>query len=321
MKIEAGGSAFMPCGDRFVPEGYREGLGPEKQLENLSKIKGLSGVPIWYPSEFSADPVKLRKMMDNANLKVATVSPDTYTTARWKNGTLTSRDKKTRNDMIRIIKDSMDFCHDMDGADVLVWLGHDGYDYPFEDDYQVRWNYLVEGLKEITSYRSDVNVTIEYKTKEPRTHQYISNASVSLLLCQEVNLPNFGVVLDLGHSLFAGENPAESVALLDTYKRLNHVHLNDNYRGWDDDLLLGSVHFWETLEFFYWLNKVNYDGWYTIDIWPTRIDGTKAVQESVDRTIHFMELAKSLPFEELKKMQKENTTMDIMKLLRTATMK
>jgi sugar phosphate isomerase/epimerase len=321
MKIEAGGAAFSPCGDRFVPEGYRTGLSPEQQMEGLAKIRGLSGVPVWYPSPLAADVPKLLKMMKQVNLKVATVSPDTYTSAHWKDGTLASRDPKIRNEMIRLIKDSMDFCHDVDGSDVLVWLGHDGYDYPFEDNYQTRWEFIVESLKEITSYRSDINVTVEYKTKEPRTHQYISTVSASLLLCQEINLPNFGVVLDLGHSLFAGENPAESVALLDRYKRLYHVHLNDNYRSWDDDLLLGSVHFWETLEFFYWLNKVGYDGWYTIDIWPTRLDGLKALQESVDRTVYFMELAKGLPYDEINRMQAENNTMDLMTLLRNYALK
>ena len=321
MKIEAGGAAFMPCGDRFVPEGYRTGLGPEQQMAELAKVKGLSGVPVWFPSPLADDRGKLKKMMADANLQVASVATDTYTTAYWKDGTLASRDAKKRKEMIRLIQDAMDFCHEMNGADVLIWLAHDGYDYPFEDDYRVRRDYIVDGLREIVSYRSDVNVTIEYKTKEPRTHQYISTAEAGLLLCAEINQPNFGVVLDLGHSLFAGENPAEKVALLDQYKRLFHIHLNDNYRGWDDDLLLGSVHFWETLDFFYWLNKVGYDGWYTIDIWPTRIDGMKSLQESVDRTYHFMELAKKLPYEEIKRLEEENSTMDLLKLLREMAIK
>ncbi|MGI6113727.1 MAG: sugar phosphate isomerase/epimerase family protein [Mahellales bacterium] len=320
MKIEAAGAAFSPCGDRFVPTGYREGLEFKRQLGKLSKIKGLKGVPIMYPMDFD-DPVKLKATLKEFDLEVATVCPDTYTEACWKDGTLASRDPSIRKKIIRRIKDSMDFCHEVNGADILLWLAHDGYDYPFEDDYRTRWDYITEGLREIASYRDDVKVTIEYKTKEPRTHQYIATVGKSLLLVQEINLPNLGVVLDLGHSLFAGENPAESVALLDRYKRLYHIHLNDNYRGWDDDLLLGSVHFWETIEFFYWLNKINYDGWYTIDIWPTRIDGMKALQESVTRTIGFMNLAKNLPYEEIKKIQEKNATMDLMELLRSVCLK
>lgn len=320
MKIEAGTAPFACLGDRFVPGGYMKGLEPERQFEEVVKTKGLTGVCYMFPNE-QPDPVKLKKRMEEFNLKVGTICPDTYTTAYWKNGTLTNRDPKLRKEIIKTIKDSMDYCHEAGGADILLWLAHDGYDYMFEDDYRVRWDYLVDGLKEVASYRNDVKVTIEYKTKEPRTYQYISNVGKSLLLCNEVGAANFGVVLDIGHALFAGENPAESVALLDKYKRLFHVHLNDNYRSWDDDLLLGSIHFWETLEFFFWLNKVGYDGWFTIDIWPTRTDGRKSLDESIERANLFMSLAKSLPYDEIKKMQHSNSTMDIMKLLREHVLK
>lgn len=60
----------------------------------------------------------------------------------------------------------------------------------------------------------------------------------------------------------AYENPAETVALLKRYgDKLFHVHMNDNYRYWDDDMIVGSVHTIETLEFFYWLQRTGYDGW------------------------------------------------------------
>jgi len=320
MKIEAAGAGFSPCGDRFVPEGYRAGLDFEGQIEQLARIEGLTGFPLMYPLDYTT-PSRVRELMKKYNLPIGTVCPDTYTKAEWKDGTLGSRDASTRKKIIKIIKESMDFCNDINGADILLWLAHDGYDYAFEDDYRTRWDYIVDGLREVTAYRSDVKVTIEYKAKEPRIHQYISDAGKSLLICEEINRPNLGVVLDLGHSLQAGGNPAESVALLDRYKRLFHVHLNDNYRSWDDDLLLGSVHFWETLEFFYWLNKIGYDGWYVIDIWPARVDGLKALQESVRRTGYFMELAKSLPYEEIKKLQDENKTVDILELVREASLK
>ena len=320
MRIEAGPAPFSCIGDRFVSGGYTIGLDQNRQLEELVKIDGLSGIPFMFPNDFP-DPVKLKEKVRGFNLNVGTICPDTYTSSHWKNGTLTSRDPKLRKESIKLIKDSMDYCYEAGGADILLWLAHDGYDYIFEDDYSTRWSYLVDGLKEAAEYRRDVNLAIEYKTKEPRTYQYISNVGKSLLLCEEIQAANLGVVLDLGHSLFAGENPAESVALLDRYKRLFHVHLNDNYRSWDDDLLLGSVHLWETLEFFFWLDKIGYDGWYVIDIWPTRTDGKKSLQESVNRAEKFMELAKNLPYDELKKMQDDNNTMDIMELLRKQVLK
>lgn len=320
MKIEAAGAGFSPCGDRFVPGGYRVGLDFEGQVEQLSKIEGLTGLPLMYPLDYTSTS-RLKELVKKYNLQIGTICPDTYAKAEWKDGSLASRDASVRKKIIKTIKESMDFCNDFNGDDILLWLAHDGYDYAFEDDYRVRWDYIIDGLREVSSYRKDVRVTIEYKAKEPRIHQYVSNAGKSLLICEEINNPNLGVVLDIGHSLQAGENPAESVALLDRYKRLFHIHLNDNYRSWDDDLLLGSVHFWETLEFFYWLDRVGYDGWYVIDIWPARIDGFKALQESVRRTQQLMQLAKSLPYDQLKKMQDDNATMDIMELLRKQILK
>jgi sugar phosphate isomerase/epimerase len=320
MNIEASGASFSSCSDRFVVSGYRRGLTPLEQLEELEKIQGLTGIPIMYPLEFESTEFikeKLKKM----NKKAGTIAPDTYIDPIWKNGSLTSNNPKIRKKMIELIKESMDLCYELEGADVLLWLAHDGYDYPFEHDYRTRWDYLLEGLYQAVSYRKDVKVTIEYKTKEPCTHQYISDIGKSLLICEELKLPNLGVVVDIGHSLFGGENPAEAVSLANRHKRLFHIHMNDNYRSWDDDLLVGSVHFWETLEFFFILDKIGYDGWFTIDIWPSRVDGFKALQESVTRVKMFNKMAKELSYEEIKHLQREDKAMDIMKILREKYLK
>jgi sugar phosphate isomerase/epimerase len=320
MKIEASGASFSSCSDRFVVSGYRRGLTPLEQLDELAKIEGLTGIPVMYPLEFENTNI-IKGKLNNIGKKVGTIAPDTYIDPIWKDGSLTSRNPEIRKRMITLIKESMDLCHELDGADVLLWLAHDGYDYPFEDDYNLRWGYLLDGLAEAASYRKDVKVTIEYKAKEPRTHQYISDVGKSLLICEELKLSNLGIVVDIGHSLFGGENPAEAVELAARYNRLFHIHMNDNYRSWDDDLLVGSVHFWETLEFFYALNKIGYDGWFTIDIWPSRVDGFKALQESVTRVKMFDKMAKKLPYNEIKQLQRENKTMDIMTILRETCLK
>lgn len=320
MKIEASGASFSACSDRFVVSGYRRGMSPMEQLDELGRIKGLTGIPVMYPLEFENTGI-IKNRLAEMGKKVGTIAPDTYIDPIWKDGSLTSRDPEIRKKMIKMIKESMDLCHELDGSDVLLWLAHDGYDYPFEDDYTVRWGYLLEGLAEVASYRKDVKVTIEYKAKEPRTRQYISDIGKSLLICEELKLQNLGVVVDIGHSLFGGENPAEAVALAARYNRLFHVHMNDNYRSWDDDLLVGGVHFWETLEFFYVLDKIGYDGWFTIDIWPSRVDGFMALQESVTRVEMFAEMAKKLPHTKIKHLQDENKTMDIMEILRENCLK
>lgn len=320
MKIEASGASFGACSDRFVTEGYRIGMTPEEQLNELARIDGLSGIPVMVPLEFDSLQT-IQQKMKSIGKEIGTIAPDTYMNPRLKDGSLTSRDSAYRKECIQLFCESMDICAELGGSDVLLWLAHDGYDYPFEDDYWVRWNWLMEGLDQIASYRSDVRVTIEYKTKEPRTRQYISDVGKSLFICEKIGRKNLGVVVDIGHSLFAGENPAEAIALTAQYNRLFHIHLNDNYRSWDDDLLVGGIHFWETLEAFYMLNKLSYDGWLTIDIWPSRVDGFKALSESVKRIQMFERLAQQLPALEIQRLQAEGKTMDIAEILRRSCIK
>ncbi len=346
LKIETSGAGWSSCPDRFVTEGYRKGFTAEQSLEELFKIKGLNGFPLWWGSISEKFP----EMVDGAHINggyidqskwtfdfpsvdylkeklaahgvtIGTVAPDTYMSPIWKNGSFTNRDPAIRRLMIEHMKMGIDEAAKIPGSDVLLWMGHDGYDYPFEDDYRTRWNWLLEGIAECCDHNKNVKLTIEYKTKEPRTRQYISDYGKALFICKEIGAENLGVVVDIGHSLFAGENPAEAVDIVSSYGKLHHIHMNDNYRSWDDDLYPGAIHFWENLEMFYVLNQIGYDGWYTIDVWPTRVDGHKVIQEAVDRIHMFDRLAKMLPLKEIKRMQAENDTIGIQTLIRETVIK
>jgi sugar phosphate isomerase/epimerase len=315
LKIQAAGAAFSPCEDRFVVDGYRKGLTFPEMIDEFAKIDGINGIGMITASPDDLQIIK-EKIAEH-KMMVGCVCPDTYLKAEQKTGTLTSRDPKIRKKYIEEIKASMDQAAELDAYDVLLWFAHDGFDYPFEDDYTVKWNWMLDGLAEIAEYRSDVKVAIEYKAKEPRTHQHISTVGRTVAICEKIGKPNLGVVVDLGHSLAAGENPAEAVEFAALYGRLFDIHLNDNYRTWDDDLLLGSINFFETLEFFYSLRKLGYDEWYDIDIWPSRVDGRKALEESVSRIRWFIELAdKLLASDEFTKLRTEGKTMRVQEYLR-----
>ena len=92
-----------------------------------------------------------------------------------------------------------------------------------------------------------------------------------------------GVTIDTGHSLVAGENVAEAAVLLSDHgARLFHLHFNDNYRSWDDDMIVGSVHLVEFVELWFWLEELGYQGWYSMDQYPYREDGQGALRASVE---------------------------------------
>jgi xylose isomerase len=160
---------------------------------------------------------------------------------------------------------------------VDVWFGQDGFDYSFQADYVEVWKWLRDGLAACANHHDHVRVLVEYKPKEPRTHCFVTTAAKVLLLLQ--GLDKVGVLLDVGHSLAAGENVAAAAALLASHAKLDYLHLNDNYRSWDDDMMVGAVHLVEYLELTYWLERLQYKGWLTLDIFPYREDGVRAATQ------------------------------------------
>jgi xylose isomerase len=107
----------------------------------------------------------------------------------------------------------------------------------------------------------------------------ISTAAKAVALKHDVGAENLGVLLDTGHALYAQENLAEVVAFLARHDALVHVHFNDNYRLSDDDLIVGTVNFLETMEMLYWLDRVGYDGWLSFDPHTSLEDPVRAVEE------------------------------------------
>jgi hypothetical protein len=46
-------------------------------------------------------------------------------------------------------------------------------------------------------------------------------------------------------------------------------------------MTVASIHTIETLELLFWLDRVNYTGWYALDIFPYRENGIRAASESI----------------------------------------
>jgi xylose isomerase len=62
------------------------------------------------------------------------------------------------------------------------------------------------------------------------------------------------------------------------------IHINDNYRDWDWDLVPGSVNWWDWVECMLYIDKIGYDGWLVSDVIPARLD-TVAVMNGVGKSI------------------------------------
>ena len=272
---------FSRLSDRFVTSGYCEGYELDKQLEMLAAIEGIDGIAIGFPGPAESGTA-LKRMLGGHGLEWGVSDADIYTEARFKHGSLSNRDPKIRAAAMDRIKQAIDGSVEGGAASMNLWLGHDGFEYPFQGQYEDAWKWITEGLEEIAEYNtSDMPVCIEPKCKEPRANMYLANTGKALLVLAKIDRPNLGLTLDFGHSLAALENPAEAAVLAMRENRLKQVHLNDNHREWDLDLVPGSATVWEHLEFYYWLRRLGYDGWFNADVFTYREDGAEALRQVV----------------------------------------
>jgi L-rhamnose isomerase len=314
LKIDAATTAFSSCADRFVKGGYKEQYEFERQLDMLAGVEGITGVALDFPTQYD-DPAKLRQQLDDVGLELGMTEIDMYSSAKWKFGSLSSCHDGLRREAIELCKRGIDAATEARGADVQLWLGQDGYEYPFQSNLEDSWERLMDGIEEVVCYRPEMKIAIEYKIKEPRVRCYISTVGKALYVCQRVGRDNAGITLDVGHSLMALENPAESAVLAMQAGRLFHLHLNDNYRDWDHDMVPGSVNLWDTLELFYWLERMGFDGWYGIDIYPYREDGAEALSRTVRSIYRLREIARRLSEAGIERLQTGEQAIAVMDLV------
>ena len=268
--------------DRFLSSGYKEQPSKVEMVRQAASIEGVQGIELVGTWDVTPDnAAEVAKMLRDSGLQCVSIIPDHFSQKRWGRGAFTSLDAAVRKQAVQVTKEMMDIAAEM-GCDLInLWPGQDGYDYCLQADFLRARDWLIEAVRDCAAHRSDVRIALEYKPKEPRTHSYLAKASDTLLVAMETECDTVGVTIDFGHALVAGENVAESAALLIRHEKLFHLHFNDNYRAWDDDMMVGSVHLVEYLELLYWLRKLDYRGWYSMDQYPYREDARAAINESI----------------------------------------
>jgi len=294
-KISTSIDAMGNCMERYVPTGYYEDLSVVERLEAISGFEGVAGLQVFYPTgPLPSDPDKLVALAANYNLKIGDLYIESAGDRKWKHGAYSTNEKNIRREAIKLFKEGIDFAKAIGAHSALLWPAHDGFDYPFQVDYRRAWANLVETLYEIGTHDPTVKIAVEYKEKDPRQKQFVSNAGKQMMLLNDVGLDNMGFALDVGHSFLAGENPAETLSIIDSHNKLYEVHFDDNYKDADPDMMFGVINFWEILEFYYYLNKTDFDGWCDIYIVAPRDDRVKSLKMAVKMAMKYKDLADKL---------------------------
>ncbi|MCX7796940.1 MAG: sugar phosphate isomerase/epimerase [bacterium] len=281
--------------DRFAVEGYQKSLPVEERLKVVSQIEGVTGIELHCPSMVNRNNIKeIRNLLVSLGLSCSLVSPSISGDALWSKGALSNLNREIREKAINRVKEAIDLSVELGAYRINFWTGLDGYDYPFQVNYDKKWQIFLDAIKECADYNPNVKICIEYKIKEPRSKCFISDIGKLLYIIEKIDKNNVGVTLDFGHSLMAMENPAESAVLLLKEGRLFHLHFNDTLGDWDWDMIAGSIHVYEYIELFFWLRELNYQGWYSFDLYPSRENPKETITTSIKNLNKFIEIADSL---------------------------
>lgn len=267
-------------GDRFVFEGYKEDCSFAEKAKKLARIPGIRGLEISSGGE-EANGKETKKILEDLNLKCACINVAIAGRRDLGKGSLANPDPALRRKAIDICKQASDYAAEM-GADVInIWPGQDGFDYALCTDYSRLYHDFLTGAVEVADHNPGVKVALEFKPREPRNRSLLDTYGTALLMCAEGGRGNLGVSVDVGHVLYANANMAAAVQACAERGRLFHMHTNDCLGYWDDDMILGSVRFIEYIELCYVLRKVKYDGWCSVDIFPSREDPFACAEESI----------------------------------------
>lgn len=274
--------------DRFATYGVSRNF--EQMVETAATVKGCSGLEVVYPQQVQ-DPVKAKQILDNNGMGVAALNVNVKGEPKWAYGSVSSPDVAVRKEAVEYMKTGLDFAAELGCSKVTTAFLNDGNDYPFELDYERAFNDTVNCIREAAAYRPDVKLSLEYKLSEPRMHCLLGNAGKMAFLCEKVGLDNVGVTLDTGHALQSLEVLSDSLSFLSTTGRLFHVHVNDNYRNWDWDMVPGTVNFWEFVEFCIYLKKTGYSEWITADVFPQRHDAVRIMEKTFEWMDYMFDIA------------------------------
>ena len=292
MKTSLGIWALSSMVTRFVPGGYQPQNAGETTAQRVERaVAGLEGYiddyEFHYPHELSRDNLDaVRAALQGHGIYA--ICTGTHLNPRFGKGGLSSPDDAVRADALQEGLDAADLAGEI-GAQMVLWPGVEGYNYPFQTPYADSWARFIDGVGEIASRCSEHGTTLflEHKNSEPAMKIFMRNIGMTLHVIHTLRtrgIDNVQVNMDWQHLLMNGESLGEYAAMLAAQGLLGHQHANSGWGTFDDDNMVGATAFMETLELALELRRAGYgDNGERLgfDLYPYTEDAVAAVKRSV----------------------------------------
>lgn len=290
---------------------------PRDYVKRQATIKGLTCVDFNYPQHFQTwTPREAKEALDEVGLVAGAVG--LRYPSKFARGAMNHPDQELRREAIQLTKEAAQAAMDLGCNEVVVWSAFDGYDYPFQVDYDAKWDELIEAFTECCDEFPNIKFSLEYKPTDENTRFFtVPSTGAALLLVSHVNRPNFGLTLDVGHMLMSGENPGQSIAMAGRSGKLFGIQLNDGYTrlAAEDGLMFGSIHPGMALEILFQLRKTNFDGHIYFDTFPQRSDPVKEAEYNIQRVKQLWRLTGVMNPDRLATIWKHHDAIDALKLV------
>lgn len=292
MKTSLGIWALGSMVTRFVPGGYQPQWAGETTAERVRRaVDGLGdlidGYEFHYPQELSEENLDdVREAL--AGHDIYCLATGLHLDPRFGRGGLVSPDASTRAEAVRRTVVAADMAGSL-GAHFIIWPGIEGYNYPFQTPYREAWARFVDGIGDVAARCQEhgISLFLEHKNSEPAMKILMRNVGMTLHVIHTLRtrgITSVKVNMDWQHLLMNGESLAEYAALLAAEGLLGHQHANSGWGTFDDDNMVGTTAFMETLELALELRRANYGAngeRLGFDLYPYTEDAVGAVRRSV----------------------------------------
>jgi ribokinase len=274
-----------------------------EMVQRLGSAKGVDLVDFNYPShlrgELGAD--KIARALEDAGLAAGAVAVRFPAEPFRLGGAFTNPDPAVRAAAVDVVAEACAWAAALGTTrGVIVWPQFDGYDYHFGANHAAAWTRAARSIRDAVD-RPECRahrVSFEFKPTDPSARfATVGSTHAALALVREVARPGrFGLTLDLGHLLAAGENPAQSAAAALAEDALFGFHLGDAHSrlGAEDGLAFGSVHAAGALELVYTLRLARWDGHAYFDTFPEAEDPVREAEYNVRAFRRFWKRAGAL---------------------------
>lgn len=285
-----------------------------KAFHELSNVEGITCVDLNYPEHFQNHSVdEVKNVLQETGLKVNGLA--LRFRSQFKNGELGNSDQSISDEAFELCRGAIDACRELGGEVITIWLGYDGFDYPFQVDYLKAWNQVKGYFERIADLAPDLKISIEYKPFQPRAYSLIDSVGITMLMVNEINKENVGVTLDYCHMLMKHENPAYGLNLVASKNKLYGVHINDGYGLNDDGLMVGTSSLMQTLEFMFYLKKFNYNDAIYFDTFPERENALEECKMNVKLINKISDLVDSIGLTRIEEIVSKNDAIAANELL------